>query len=219
MEVEHPQADDHVPPWGRLAMGLISVLCAVIAGSFMSFVFYYFRGCIELPLYYIHRDWMTYSGDIAWTLGFLSGVLMVLFGKSRWQRMTPKQRARRERSDKEWEEEKKRRKPVTSIDGVVTRTTWGILAGAVVGLVLAFVLEMIFMSISIGPIAPKSWEEAVKIEWRRERESFNTREETTMGISSSHPLFKYLFFVPVCSMPVLGGGIGCVTAVRSWMRQ
>ncbi len=219
-KVSRQQVDqEHVPLVGWLVIAGLSALFASIAGSFMSLAFYYMRGWIALPLYYIHRDWVAYDGDIAWTLGFLCGVGMVLFGKSRWRRITPKQKKRQEKCDEQWDQEQKQRKPINSIDAVVTRTVWGTLIGLLGGLVIAFVLEMMFISASISPFGPTSWKEAVSVERRREPDSFSNDEEETMAISSSHPLFKYLFFVPVCAMPVVGGGVGCVTAVRSWRRS
>ena len=68
------QEGDPVPVVGWLLIGTLSTLFSLVAGSFMSLAFYYMRGWIALPLYYLHREWVVYHGDIAWTLGFAAGV-------------------------------------------------------------------------------------------------------------------------------------------------
>ncbi|MEO2024110.1 MAG: hypothetical protein ABGX05_19960 [Pirellulaceae bacterium] len=206
------QEGDPVPVAGWRLMGSITAVFSLVAGSFMSLGFYSMRGWIALPLYYLHREWVVYHGDIAWTLGFAAGVAMVLFGKGRWKRGSPP----KIREEKDPVVEKV---PLVSLDAVVKRTLVGTLVGLLVGLFLALVLEMMFFSASLCPVGPPSWKAAVKTEYRRERRSVNERVETKMVMSSSHPLFKYLFVVPVCASTVVGGGIGGVTGMRSWLRR
>ena len=200
-----------MPLLGWLLIGSISTLFALVAGSFMSLIFYYYRGWAALVLHYLNQDLVVYHGEIAWTLGFTTGVLMSVFGKSRWKRINPRKPAKPKQESTE-------AKPLDSFGAVVKRTLLGTLVGLVIGLLLALVLEMMFFSASLSPIGPASWKAAVKTEYRRERRGFNEPEETVMAMTSSHPLFKYLFFIPACGMTVIGTGIGGVTGLRSWMR-
>ncbi|MDE0867142.1 MAG: hypothetical protein OSA98_25475 [Rubripirellula sp.] len=50
------QEGDPVPLVGWLLIGTLSTLVALVTGSFMSLAFYYFRGCIALPLFYLHPE-------------------------------------------------------------------------------------------------------------------------------------------------------------------
>ncbi|MDE0867141.1 MAG: hypothetical protein OSA98_25470 [Rubripirellula sp.] len=109
--------------------------------------------------------------------------------------------------------------PLDSFAAVMKRTLVGTLVGLLLGLFLGVVLEMMFFSASLCPVGPPSWKAAMKTEYRTERESFNESEKTKMVMSSRHPLCTYLFFVPVCASPVVGGGIGGVTGMRSWLRR
>ena len=209
--------EEPMPLLGWLLIGSITVVLVLVLGSFMSLVFYWFRGWITLILHYVQPGWRPYSNDIAWSLGFLTGVLMALFGKNRWRRVSPAQRLRERRARDRREKEIPPAKPITSIDGVVTRGGWGLLAGLVLGLFTALILEVMFISASLSPLGPPSWKKAMTVKMRRETVS-SGKSETQMVFRSSHPLFKYLFLVPAGSLPLLGAVTGCVSGVRSWRR-
>ena len=202
---------DPMPLAGWLLIGSISTVLALVSGSFMSLAFYYFRGWIALPLYYLQPEWISRDGDLAWTLGFATGVLMSLFGKHRWKKSRPGRKMPRPK-------EKTKTRTETSLGSVVKRTLGGTLAGFVIGLFLALVLEMMFFSASLSPFGPSSWKAAVQTEWRQESGLHHETERTSLVISSSHPLFKYLFFVPTCGMTIAGGLVGGTTGLHRWLR-
>lgn len=206
---------DSLPLIGWLLVGTISGLIAVTVGAFVSLAFYYFRGVIASLLYYVYPDWVGYHAEIAWTLGFTTGVTISLMKQSRMQRVSKRSGANSEEDDSQDASPV----PTLSLNDVVKRTLVGSGVGLVLGLLLALWLEMLFFSASLSPVGPKSWKAAVSTERRRERRSIHEREKDQMVMSSSHPLFKYLFVVPVCAMPVVGATVGGGAALRSWLKR
>ena len=204
-----------MPLIGWVLFGTISGLVALTVGAFVSLAFYYFRGVIATLLYYGYPDWVPYHAEIAWTLGFTTGVTVSLMKQRRIQRFS-----KRSGSNSE-EDDPRDASPVStlSLNDVVKRALVGSGVGLVLGLLLALWLEMLFFSASLSPVGPKSWKAAVSTERRRERRSMHEREKDQMVVSSSHPLFKYLFVVPVCAMPVVGATVGGGAALRSWLKR
>jgi len=206
---------DSLPLIGWVLFGSISGLIALTVGAFVSLAFYYFRGVIATVLYYVYPDWVGYHAEIAWTLGFTTGVTISLMKQRRIQRVSKRSRPSSE------EDEPRDASPVStlSLNDVVKRALVGSGAGLVLGLLLALWLEMLFFSASLSPVGPTSWKAAVSTERRRVRRSMHEREKDQMVMSSSHPLFKYLFVVPVSVMPVVGATVGGGTALRTWLRN
>jgi hypothetical protein len=204
-----------MPLIGWVLFGTISGLVAVTVGAFVSLAFYYFRGVVAALLYYVYPDWVSYHAEIAWTLGFTTGLAVSLMKQSRIQRVSKGAGANSEEDDPQ------DASPVSalSFNDVVKRTLVGGGVGLALGLLLALWLEMLFFSASLSPVGPASWKAAVSTERRRERRSMHEREKDQMVMSSNHPLFKYLFLVPVSVMPVVGATVGGGTALRTWLRN
>ena len=187
----------------------------LLLGAFISLAFYYFRGLLAFLLYHVYPDWVPYHADIAWTLGFTIGAVSSLLKQNRMQRVS-------KRSEPNPEENDQQHTPpvsILSLKDVVKRTLVGGGVGLVLGLLLALWLEMLFFSASLSPVGPASWKAAVSTERRRERRSMHEREKDQMVMSSSHPLFKYLFVVPVSVMPVVGATVGGGAGLRTWLRS
>ncbi len=206
---------DSLPLIGWILFGTISGLIAVTVGAFVSLAFYYFRGVIASLLYYVYPDWVGYHAEIAWTLGFTTGVTITLMKQRRIQRVSKRSGPNSEENDPQ------DASPVStlSLNDVVKRTLVGSGVGLVLGLLLALWLEMLFFSASLSPVGPTSWKAAVSTQRRRERRSIHEQKKDQMVISSSHPLFKYLFVVPVGAMPVVGATVGGGAALRSWLKR
>ncbi len=206
---------DSLPLIGWVLFGTISGLIAVTVGAFVSLAFYYFRGVIASLLYYVYPDWVGYHAEIAWTLGFTTGVTITLMKQRRIQRVSKRSGPNSEENDPQ------DASPVStlSLNDVVKRTLVGSGVGLVLGLLLALWLEMLFFSASLSPVGPTSWKAAVSTQRRRERRSIHEQKKDQMVISSSHPLFKYLFVVPVGAMPVVGATVGGGAALRSWLKR
>lgn len=206
---------DSLPLIGWILFGTISGLIAVTVGAFVSLAFYYFRGVIASLLYYVYPDWVGYHAEIAWTLGFTTGVTISLMKQRRIQRVSKRSGPNSEENDPQ------DASPVStlSLNDVVKRTLVGSGVGLVLGLLLALWLEMLFFSASLSPVGPTSWKAAVSTQRRRERRSIHEQKKDQMVISSSHPLFKYLFVVPVGAMPVVGATVGGGAALRSWLKR
>jgi|GEM_PF-4879730 hypothetical protein len=208
---------DPVPLVGWVVIGTISGLIAVTVGAFTSLAFYYFRGLLATLLYYVYPDWVGYHADIAWLLGFTTGVVISLVKQKRSQRVSERKPSGTKVEKNE--EQHSGPVPAISVNDVVKRTLVGSGVGLVLGLLLALWLEMLFFSVSLSPVGPTSWKAAVSTERRRERRSMHEREKDEMVMSSSHPLFRYLFVVPVCAMPVVGATVGGGAALRSWLKR
>ena len=206
---------DSLPLIGWVLFGTISGLIAVTVGAFVSLAFYYFRGVIASLLYYVYPDWVGYHAEIAWTLGFTTGVTISLMKQRRIQRVSKRSGPNSEENDPQ------DAAPVStlSLNDVVKRTLVGSGVGLVLGLLLALWLEMLFFSASLSPVGPTSWKAAVSTQRRRERRSIHEQKKDQMVISSSHRLFKYLFVVPVGAMPVVGATVGGGAALRSWLKR
>ena len=209
------QEGDPMPLVGWVLFGTLSGLVAVTVGAFVSLAFYYFRGVIASLLYYVSPDWVPYHAEIAWTLGFTTGVMISLLKQNRIKRVSKRSGGNSEKD----EPQQTPSVPVLSLNDVVKRMLVSGGVGLALGLLLALWLEMLFFSASLSPVGPASWKAAVSTERRRERRSMHEREKDQMVMSSSHPLFKYLFLVPVSVMPVVGATVGGGTALRTWLRN